>query len=129
MMATRRNRIVRAASGPPRRLSVVGVIGELLITGGVLVFLFLGWQLWLNDLVVGAGQNTAGVALSHNLRGSAPVHAPATAPPTTKISFGDPVVAVAPGDAIQFAVMYVPRFGADYARPISQGVGTATVLN
>ncbi|MCU1585931.1 MAG: class sortase [Microbacteriaceae bacterium] len=120
--------MVPAASGP-RRVSVVGVIGELLITGGVLVFLFLGWQLWLNDLVVGAGQNSAGVTLSHNLRGSAPLHAPATAPPTTKISFGDPVVAVAPGDAIQFAVMYVPRFGSDYARPISEGVGTTKVLN
>ena len=29
------------------------MLGELLITAGVLVLLFLGWSLWFNDLVVG----------------------------------------------------------------------------
>ena len=34
----------------PSSVSVVGVIGELLITAGVLILLFLGWQLWLGDI-------------------------------------------------------------------------------
>ncbi|MDQ1525663.1 MAG: sortase, partial [Microbacteriaceae bacterium] len=40
-----------------------------------------------------------------------------------------PVVAKAPANARKFAVMYVPRFGADYARSVSEGVGTTDVLD
>lgn len=118
-------------SRPPRRVSVVGVIGELFITAGVLVFLFLGWQLWLNDLVVGAEQNKAGASLAESLADKAPkpTAAPTKSPSAVAPDYGAPVVAVAPANAAQFAVMYVPRFGADYVRSISQGVGTVDVLN
>ena len=114
--------------GAPKRrnrVSVIGIVGELLITAGVLVFLFLGWQLWLNDLIVGTDQNNVGTALGESWVGEAPTHQHTTADP----SFGEPVVAIAPGTAVQFAVMYVPRFGPDYARSISEGVETATVLD
>lgn len=111
---------------PRNRVSVVGVLGELFITAGVLVFLFLGWQLWLNDLIVGSAQNTAGAALAKGWDAGSPSHQHETLPAT---GFGDPVVAVAPGDAVKFAVMYVPRFGADYARSISEGIETAKVLD
>jgi sortase A len=109
-----------------RKVSIVGVIGEIFITAGVLVFLFLGWQLWLNDIIVGADQNKSGIALGHHLEKAAPPHEDTVAPdagPTT------PVVAVAPGNATQFGVMYVPRLGADYSRSISEGVGTRDVLD
>ena len=109
------------------RVSIIGVLGELMITAGVLVFLFLGWQLWLNDLIVGADQNKAGASLARGWDAASPSHQHSTPPPGT--GFGDPVVAIAPGDAVTFAVMYVPRFGADYARSISEGVETATVLD
>jgi sortase A len=110
----------------PHRVSVIGVLGELFITAGVLVFLFLGWQLWLNDLIVGADQNKAGAALAQGWDAASPAHGHVTAPGT---DFGEPLVAIAPGDAVKFAVMYVPRFGADYARSISEGVETAKVLD
>ena len=32
-----------------RRTSVVGVIGEVLITAGVVVLLYVVWQLWIGD--------------------------------------------------------------------------------
>jgi sortase A len=115
-----------AAPKRHHRVSVVGILGELLITAGVLVFLFLGWQLWLNDLIVGADQNKAGAALAEGWDAASPSHQHGTTPDT---DFGDPVVAIAPGNAVKFAVMYVPRFGADYARSISEGVVTATVLD
>ena len=108
-----------------RRVNLVGILGELLITAGVLVFLFLGWQLWLNDLIVGADQNNAGTALGKTWGTAAPTHQHSTPAATV----GDPVVAVAPGDTVKFAVMYVPRFGPDYARSVSEGVETATVLD
>ncbi len=124
MMTDRRG---QAGAGETKRgrVSVVGVVGELFITAGVLVFLFLGWQLWLNDLVVGADQNAAGSALGENWSTSTPTRGK----PSPGTGFGDPVVAVAPSEAVQFAVMYVPRFGADYARSVSEGVGAERVLN
>jgi sortase A len=112
-----------------RRVSVIGVIGEIFITAGVLVFLFLGWQLWLNDLIVGADQNKAGVTLSHELKKKAPSAPPAVVATPGSPDFGTPVVAKAPGNAVQFAVMYIPRFGSDFARSVSEGVGTKDVLD
>jgi sortase A len=135
MIDDRRSDGSAAAATRRNRPGIVGVLGELLITAGVLVFLFLGWQLWLNDLIVGAGQNKVGVSIGQGWDASAPNHAHATAPAPTATpapvgtTFGDPVVAVAPGDTVTFAVMYVPRFGADYARSVSEGVETATVLD
>ncbi|MCU1505616.1 MAG: class sortase [Microbacteriaceae bacterium] len=134
-MTTQPPRRHEARRPPVRgRVSVIGIIGEILITGGVLVFLFLGWQLWLNDLVVGADQNKAGVALSHSWSAATPVHqapTPEVSTPTvsTPKDYGVPVVAKAPANARKFAVMYVPRFGADYARSVSEGVGTTDVLD
>ena len=47
-----------------RPVSVVGVLGELLITAGVFVLLFLGWQVWLNDIIEGAAQDKQAQQLS-----------------------------------------------------------------
>jgi len=112
----------RRAKGRRPRFSVIGILGELFITGGVLVFLFLGWQLWLNDLIVGADQNEVGVTLAQGWGVAAPQ-------PDPEADYGDPVVGVAPATATQFAVMYIPRFGADYSRSVSEGVGNRDVLD
>jgi sortase A len=107
---------------PRRRVSVVGVLGELLITAGVFVLLFLGWQVWLNDIIVGNQQHDQAISLSEQWdkgEGQAP----------EPVDPGIPVVGVAPGNAERFAILYVPRFGSDYARPIAEGVGTTDVLN
>lgn len=105
------------------RFSLIGLLGELLITAGVLVFLFLGWQLWLNDLIVGGEQNKAGASLAHDLS-SVPIKAH-----TGPVEFGTPLFGVAPANATKFGVIYIPRLGATYARPVSEGVGTADVLD
>lgn len=106
------------------RVSVVGVLGELLITAGVFVFLFLGWQLWLNDLIVGDAQRSEAIAFGRELGAAA---TPDTA--TTPLAgFGEPVVATPSADTVKFANIYVPRFGADYVRTIAEGVGEGDVL-
>jgi sortase A len=112
------------------RISIIGVFGELLITAGVLVFLFLGWQLWLNDVIVGGQQNASAAALGHSWTADVPtVPTAPDAPPPQPVSYGEPVVATAPAEATKFAIMYIPRFGADYARSIAEGVSTVRVLN
>jgi sortase A len=96
------------------------------MTGGVLVLLFLGWQLWWNDAVMAAAQSRAAASIAQGwTEDVAPDPDPA---PVTEDGYGDPVVAAAPGNADAFAVLYVPRFGENYHRTIAQGTGT-DVLN
>ncbi|MBC7724176.1 MAG: class E sortase [Burkholderiaceae bacterium] len=108
-----------------RRVSIIGVFGELLITAGVFVFLFLGWQLWLNDIVVGHEQQSQALAFSDELSGAS---APHTVPPADPTVPAEPVVGVAPAETTQFANVYIPRFGADYVRTIAEGVSASNVL-
>jgi sortase A len=103
-------------------VSVVGVLGELLITAGVFVLLFLGWQLWFNDLVVDSGLREEAVHQSSAWQGNA-----STAEQGTP---NDPPVLDAPSATGEvFALMIVPRFGDGYYKPIAQGTGTEAVLN
>jgi sortase A len=118
----------RSARRARRRTSVVGVIGELLLTAGVLILLFLGWQLWWNDAIMAGQQSTAASDLSAQWLEEGRVTHGETPPPAPE-DYGDPVVAPASfenGEA--FAVMYVPRFGEDSQRRIAEGVGL-DVLN
>ncbi|MCU1598272.1 MAG: class sortase [Glaciihabitans sp.] len=108
-----------------RRLSIIGVIGELLITASVLVLLFLGWQLWLQDILVGNQLNNQAQKLGQTWQNEtrarpAPISTPAPVVP---------VVSQAPGNAQKFGILIVPRWGKDWERPIAQGVGVADVLD
>src|SRR5690554_7983121 len=81
--------------GARKWLAAVSVTGELFLTAGIICFLFLGWQLWLNDLVVGAEQQTSAKALEDEWR----TPGSETVPPTREASdvdYGEPVVATAP---------------------------------
>jgi sortase A len=125
----------RARSGRHRRqsrVSIVGILGELLVTAGVLVLLFLGWQLWFNDIVVGAQQQTAADTLAREWEQQhEEAFGGATAAPvsdTVRPSKDEPVVTEVPGRGAAFATLMVPRFGKDYARVIGEGVGNS-VLN
>ncbi|ROS58130.1 sortase A [Frigoribacterium sp. PhB160] len=117
-----RGRRTAAVRRPRRRVSVVGVLGELLITAGVLVLLFIGWQQWFNDLVVAGEHRDQASQLSDQFRQQAAEQPSAPAD-------GEPPVTPAPAEAETFANFYVPRFGADYAVPIAGGTSTVRTLN
>jgi len=91
----------------PRR--ALGWAGELLVTAGLLLLLFVAWQLWWTDVVADARQQQSVSALEERFAAGEGGRAPA--------SSGSPV----PEGA--FAVLRVPRFGADYARPVIEGTG------
>jgi sortase A len=113
------------------QITVLGVLGELLITASVLVLLFLGWQLWWNDMIMANSQSDAASQISQDWIAqttstpdpvpSGDPAAPSAAP--APVDFGAPVVAAVPANAQAFAVLYVPRFGADYNRTIAEGTG------
>jgi sortase A len=99
-------------------------LGELLITLGLVLLLFLVWQLWWTDVAAGRTQTQE----TRDLRQSwAPTPAPSApaATPSPSPSATPRVVDVAPlklhaGKA--FALLHVPRFGHDYVRPVIEGV-------
>lgn len=111
-------------------LTLIGILGELFLTAGVLVLLFLGWQLWLNDIIVGNEQRDAALEFSESLANQAPPK-PVEEPvdPAEPTDPGEPVSTVAPVMNEAFATLFVPRFGADYVRKIGEGVGLSAVLN
>ena len=100
--------------------------------------LFLAWQLWFNDMLMANEQSSAAGEISQDwieqdrqAQAEAEQNGTETdseAAPVAEEGYGDPIVAAAPGDGEAFAVLYVPRFGADYNRTIAGGTGR-NVLN
>lgn len=92
-------------------------LGELLVTVGLLLLLFVGWQLWWTDVIAGAEQQQ----IASDLRdGWADDRRDAAGPPSAPQGPPPPVAAPESGEA--FALVHVPRFGDDYrARPVLEG--------
>lgn len=113
-------------------MTVFGVVGELLITAGVLVLLFLGWQLWWNDAVIAGQQTSEAAELRQSWGDPAPEPAPsADEQPTGEqpAGFGDPVVAPVADIDTSFGNLYIPRYGEGWVRTIAEGVDAANVLD
>ncbi|MCU1528578.1 MAG: hypothetical protein JWP75_2341 [Frondihabitans sp.] len=108
-----------------RRTSVIGVLGEILVTGGVLVLLFIAWQQWFNDIVVSNSTRNQASNLSQQFQTTVPT-APATPGHTTS---SKPPVTPTVAEDKAFGVLYVPRFGDQYKVPIAQGTTVAGTLN
>ncbi|MFV0373483.1 class E sortase [Microbacterium sp.] len=118
---------------PRRRASVVGVLGELLITCGVVALLFVAWQVWIGDAIASAQEHSAAEELAQSwAEPSAPPDdgtGPADGPEPTPVAPGDiPVLgAVSHGD--QFGVMYVPRFGEQWKFRVASGITRKDILD
>lgn len=125
----------------PRVLGkTIGAIGEGMLTLGILLGLFIVWEVWWTDITGTHHQRE----IIENLDWGLPV-IPVPSTPTATPSSDDPSafavippdqmevdsppVEEAPGNAETFAAMYVPRWGADYVRPISEGVSRSEVLD
>jgi len=129
---------VPATRSAPARVTVVGVMGELLITAGVVVMLFLGWYIWLDDIISGTEQQVAAVEVQEQWQEQWEQADASTERPiadsgepvtTAPADLGEPAIAE-PADAGEvFATLIVPRFGDDYVRKIAGGIDLETVLN
>jgi sortase A len=105
------------------RAAVRGV-GELLITLGLFLLLFVSWQLWWTDVEADQDRQAITQSLRHEWTTS-----PDPRPHAVQIDYGDPPDLTAPAEGEAFGVVHIPRFGADYAVPVNEGVGLAKVLN
>ncbi|GAA1335951.1 class E sortase [Arthrobacter roseus] len=105
--------------------TTIQVAGELLITLGVVLLLFVGWELWWTNIESNQKQDAAIENLLADF--NAPV-VPQTEPQQPQ-DYGDPPVLEAVQEGETFAVVYIPRFGAEYTRPVTDGVGVAVLDN
>lgn len=126
---------MRQRTAPPERQPLgpvrgtIRVIGELCITAGLILILFVAWQLWWTD--IGANKNNSDIAhsLTHQWNREGASAPPAKAKGDSAGSFGKPAVSKAPDKNTAFGIMYVPRFGNDYYRTIAQGTDLVPVLD
>ena len=122
-----------------RRVSVVGVAGELLLTAGVIVLLFVAWQLWISDIISGAQNNARAHELAQQWSAEATTDPtpdaseeptePTEPPVPTEPAEIVPPVAPEPGDGEVFGIMYIPSFGPDYAVQMAGGVSRSRTLD
>lgn len=114
--------------GPSLGLRILGVIGELLITIGLVLALFIVWQVWWTD--IGAHKEQREIVAS--FRADAP-----TPPPAEEGKRGEGPPPLLDNDAIKaslntnepWGIMHIPRFGDDYEVAIAEGVDLASVLD
>jgi len=101
---------------PPEQRDPLGsfmrVLGELMVTAGAVVLLFVVYELYVTDLLSDRAQDS----LSRELRDDWDRTPAVAAPPA-------PVGDVPVGEA--FAFLYIPRLGDDYARAVVEGTGQA----
>lgn len=82
---------------------LAGLVGELMITAGAFLLLFVGWQLWWTDVTSDADAAQAVTVLQDEFDDAGWVQ-----PGHVKL-----------GDA--FAIVRIPRFGPGFARPLYEG--------
>lgn len=105
---------------------VVGIVGELLITAGVLLLLFVVWELGFVAVVDGRAQ--AGVVEQLEQDFAALTAGPS--PSATPTAPGPPGAPAGPTlqDGKVFAILRVPRLGGPtWAKPIYEGVAASTL--
>lgn len=117
---------------------VIRVIGELLITLGVIVFLFIPYELWFTGLYTEHAQSQIKRQLEASWASPAPVASPATGSTAASPSPGTgsgpgpssvptasaPAVAPVALVANAIGIIRIPRLGTNYGYAIVQGVST-----
>lgn len=109
--------------------SIVGLLGELLMVTGVVLGLYVVWQLFYTDIEANATQQE----IVEGLDWVAPIEEESDGgvtiiPDNLKLDPDSAIAMDEPGLAETFATMYVPRWGYDYVKPISQGVTRTDVI-
>ncbi|MGL4744448.1 MAG: class E sortase [Dermatophilaceae bacterium] len=88
----------------------VGVFGELLVTLGVMLLLLVAWQLWWTDLVANRAQTEVVRQLEDDFVAD---------PRPQRLSGAGVPEAIGTDGA--FALLRIPRFGEEWARPVVEG--------
>ncbi len=93
----------------------LAIVGDLLVTAGLLLLLFVGWQLWWTDVTANRTQDATVSTLTRDFA-AAPTPTSPTSEQPKAVPFGK-----------AFAILRIPRLGAGFARPLLEGT-TRNVL-
>ncbi|MDN5634375.1 class E sortase [Brevibacterium sandarakinum] len=115
----RRQKPEREPLGPVR--GTVRTFGELCITAGMVLILFVVWQLWWTDIEANRDNEVLADKLTEDWSNQDPNELPADP--------DEPVVADPVEKNNAFGIFYIPRFGDDYYRTVAEGVDLEPVLN
>lgn len=122
-------RSARRRRRPRSRATFTSVLGELLLTAGVVVFLFVAWQMWIGDIIIAAQKNEEGAAVSAELAQLPAPELPPLIEAEDGTTYYEAPIPAPPADAEWFGQMHVPRFGADYNFGIYGGTSRARTLD
>lgn len=115
----RRQKPEREPLGPVR--GTIRTFGELCITAGMVLILFVVWQLWWTDIEANRDNEQLADKLAQDWSNQDPNELPADPE--------EPVVADPVEKNNAFGIFYIPRFGDDYYRTVAEGVDLEPVLN
>lgn len=107
------------------------MLGEILLTIGAVILLYVLWQLWIGDVIYGASARAEADELSQEwsqIDTTAPAPEP-TVDPETDTPWYEPAPVARIEDGVPFATMHVPRWGDDYHFKIAGGVTRARTLD
>jgi len=125
----------RAATATGRRMNrrpqsvgsrIAGFFGELLITLGIVLMLYVAWELWWTNIDSARAQNE----VTNNLvQKFGEVSIPKDKPNDDDKDFGPaPVTEIDPGET--FGIMYFPTWGSNGTyHPVTNGVGDDVIDN
>lgn len=114
----------RSRRGLLRR--TVQIAGELLMTAGAIVLLFVAWQLWWTNVASDARQREVVQDFARGIGTAAPT-VPGLPAANGAAAAPTPAVDAEPAEGATIGILYVPRFGAGYTRPIVQGTTPAVL--
>ncbi len=100
----------------------VGFVGELFITAGVIVGLFVVWQIWWTDIGANRGQ---AVAITQQREAWVDPGPQAGTPRTD----APPAFPHTDEEGTVLGIMRIPRFGLDYQYQIAEGKSLENVLD
>lgn len=95
---------------------IVGVVGELLVTAGVLVLLFVGWQLFVDNTSKATSQQDIAASISKEWASEEGSGSTKTIGPD-----GDVPVLDKTTSGKVFGVLRIPRLGSKWVRTIASG--------
>ncbi|MDN6747023.1 MAG: class E sortase, partial [Brevibacterium sp.] len=115
----RKQKPEREPLGPVR--GTIRTFGELCITAGMILILFVVWQLWWTDIEANRDNEVLADQLTEDWSNQDPNELPEDPE--------EPVVADPVEKNHAFGIFYIPRFGDDYYRTAAEGVDLEPVLN
>ncbi|HCJ48560.1 MAG TPA: class E sortase [Microbacterium sp.] len=120
----------RARRRPRPRATFLSVLGEILITVGVVALMYVSWHTWIGDIIISNQKHAEADALAQQW--AAEAEEPEPSPTDPEPSPADPAAVPVLGDQEHgdvFGIMRIPRFGSDWKFQIASGISRPDILD